>query len=252
MYVELGHDEYDIAGALLREPLRLVRCRTVDLEVPAEAEITLEGVLDPSDRIEEGPVSEFPGFYVHYGAGHAIRVRSISHREDAIYQTILPGYAPEHCLLGGVAIGATTCRALRRVLRSVQWVFVTDGGMGRLHAIIGMHRPQPGEARRAVALAMDEVNLLKLVLVVDDDVDPEDWTQVEWAVAARMRAERDIMLFPGARADRCEPLEENLTVTKVGIVATSRPGDGDPGGRFEPAYPPRDVLERVQRELDTY
>jgi UbiD family decarboxylase len=252
MYVELGHDEYDIAGALLGEPLRLVRCRTVDLEVPAEAEIVLEGVLDPTDRIEEGPVSEFPGFYVHYGAGHAVRVRAVSHRRDAIYQAILPGYAPEHCLLGGIAIGATSCQALRRVMPNVQRVFITDGGMGRLHAIITMHRPKPGEARRAITLAMGQVTLLKLVIVVDDDIDPDDWTQVEWALATRMRAERDIVVFPGARADRCEPLEENLTVTKVGIVATSLPGDGDPGGRFELARPPSEVLERVQWELDAY
>ena len=252
MYVELGHDEYDIAGALLGEPLRLVRCRTVDLEVPAEAEIVLEGVLDPTDRIEEGPVSEFPGFHVQYGAGQAVRVRAVSHRRDAIYQAILPGYAPEHCLLGGIAIGATSCRALRRVMSNVQRVFITDGGMGRLHAIITMHRPQPGEARRAITLAMGQVNLLKLVIIVDDDIDPEDWTQVEWALATRMRAERDIVVFPGARADRCEPLEENLTVTKVGIVATTLPGDGDPGGRFQLARPPHEVLERVQRELDTY
>ncbi|HJX39029.1 MAG TPA: UbiD family decarboxylase [Anaerolineae bacterium] len=252
MYVELGHDEYDIAGALLGEPLRLVRCRTVDLEVPAEAEIVLEGVLGPTDRIEEGPVSEFPGFYVNYGAGHAVRVRAVSHRRDAIYQAILPGYAPEHCLLGGIAIGATSCQALRRAMPNVQRVFITDGGMGRLHAIITMHRPKPGEARRAITLAMGQVNLLKLVIVVDDDIDPEDWSQVEWALATRMRAERDIVVFPGARADRCEPLEENLTVTKVGIVATSLPGDGDPGGRFELARPPREVLERVQRELGAY
>lgn len=252
MYVELGHDEYDIAGALLGEPLRVVPCQTVDLEVPAEAEIVLEGVLDPTDRIEEGPVSEFPGFYVQYGAGQAVRVRAVSHRRDAIYQAILPGYAPEHCLLGGIAIGATTCRALRRAMPNVQRVFITDGGMGRLHAIITMHRPQPDEARRAITLAMGQVNLLKLVIIVDDDIDPEDWTQVEWALATRMRAERDIVVYPGARADRCEPLEENLTVTKVGIVATTLPGYGDPGGRFQLARPPHEVLERVQRELDTY
>jgi 2,5-furandicarboxylate decarboxylase 1 len=252
MYVELGHDEFDIAGALLGEPLRLVRCRTVHLEVPAEAEIVLEGVLDPSDRIEEGPVSEFPGFYVRYGAGYGVRVLAVCHRRDALYQAILPGYAPEHCLLGGVAIGATTCRALRRVLPNVRRVFVTAGGMGRLHAIITMHRPQPDEARRAITLAMHQVNLLKLVLVVDDDIDPENWTQVEWALATRMRGDRDIVIFPGARADRCEPLEENLTVTKVGIVAIAPPGRGDDGERSEPARSPREVLERVQRDLETY
>jgi len=252
MYVELGHDEFDIAGALLGEPVRLVQCRTVDLEVPAGAEIVLEGALDPMSSIEEGPVSEFHGFYVGYGPGHAMHVQAISHRRDAIYQAILPGYAPEHCLLGGVAIGATVCRALRQAMPKVRRVFVSDGGMGRLHATITVHKPLPGDGKRAVKLAMEQVNLLKLVIVVDDDIDPEDWTQVEWALAARMRGGRDIVIFPESRADRCEPLVEDGTVTKVGIVATTRPGDGEPGGRFELAYPPREVLERVRRELDEY
>ena len=252
MYVELGHDEYHVAGALLAEPLRLVRCRTVDLEVPAEAEIVLEGTLDPNETLEEGPVSEFPGFYVNYGAGHIGQVSAITHRQDAVFQAILPGYAPEHCLLGGVAIGATTCRALRRVMPNVRRVLITDGGMGRLHAIITLHNPQSGQGKRAIMLATGQVNLLKLVIVVDDDIDPEDWTQVEWAMATRMRSEQDIVIIPGASADRCEPLEENRTVTKVGIVATTRPGEAEPGGRFELARAPHDVLERVRRELDTY
>jgi UbiD family decarboxylase len=124
--------------------------------------------------------------------------------------------------------------------------------MGRLHATITVHKPLPGDGKRAVKLAMEQVNLLKLVIVVDDDIDPEDWTQVEWALAARMRGGRDIVIFPESRADRCEPLVEDGTVTKVGIVATTRPGDGEPGGRFELAHPPREVLERVRRELDEY
>ncbi len=252
MYVDLGHDEYDIAGGLLGEPLVLVRCRTVDLEVPAEAEIVLEGTLDPEDLFDEGPVSEFPGFYVNYGPGHAVQITAVTHRRDAVYQAILPGYAPEHCLLGGVAIGATTCRALRRLLPGVQQVLITDGGMGRLHAIITMRDPQPGDGKRAVMAAMAQVNLLKLVIVVDDDVDPEHWTQVEWALATRMRADRDIMVLPGARADRCEPLHEHLTVTKLGLVATKQPGDGAPGTRHELARAPKDVLDRVRSDLDRY
>ncbi len=249
MYVDLGHDEFDVAGALLGEPLRLARCTTVDLEAPAEAEIVIEGVLHAEERIEEGPVSEFPGFYVHYGAGHGVRVSAITHRRDAIYQAIMPGYEPEHLLLGGIAIGATTCRALRRVIPAVREVLVTEGGMGRLHAIITMHQPKRGEGKRAIMLAMGQVNLLKLVIVVDDDIDPEDWTQVEWALAARMRGERDIMIVPDMKADRCEPQHEDLTVTKVGIVATTRPGDE---GRFEFARPPAEVIERVRREIGMY
>ena len=116
MYVDLGDDEFAIAGALLREPLRLVTCRTVDLEVPAEAEIVLEGELRAGELIEEGPVSEFPGFYVSYGPGLAVEIGCVTHRTDAVYQAILPGFAPEHCLLGAVAIEAVLCHALQRAI----------------------------------------------------------------------------------------------------------------------------------------
>src|SRR5882757_101438 len=107
LYLGLGDDEFDNIGGMLGEPLKLVKCKTVDLEVPAEAEIVLEGELHPDEQIEEGPVSEFHGFYVSYGAGMGGRITCMTRRTDAIYQAFLPGYASEHCLLGGLAIGAT-------------------------------------------------------------------------------------------------------------------------------------------------
>ena len=144
MYVGLGDDEFDIAGGLLGEPVELVKCLTVDLEIPAHAEIVLEGRLRPDDLIDEGPVSEFPGFYVNYGPGIAAEISCVTHRRDAIYQAILPGYAAEHCLLGALAIETTLTRDLQRSIPSVRRVVVTEGGMGRLHAVIAMHRPRLG------------------------------------------------------------------------------------------------------------
>lgn len=252
MYVDLGHDECEIAGRLLGEPLRLVRCKTVDLEVPAEAELVLEGRLDGSQRLEEGPVSEFHGFYEYYGPGNKAEVTAITHRKDAMYQAICPGYAPEHLLLGGAAIGATTCRALKKSIPSVRRVQITEGGMGRVHAIVTMNRPKPGEGKRAILLAMGHTNLLKLVIVVDDDIDPADWRQVEWAMAAHMRAEEDILILPGVKADRCDPQERGLTVTKVGIVATRRRGEGESDKIFVHAHPPAHVLEEVRQNLNRY
>lgn len=252
MYVSLGHDEFDIAGGLMNEPLHLLRCESVNLEVPADAEIVLEGTLHADERIEEGLVSEFHGFYENYGQGHAIHINAVTHRSKPIYQTILPGYAAEHILLGAVAIGATTCRALQKVIPRVKRVFISDGGMGRLHAIITMHRPACGEAKRAIMLAMGTTNLLKLVIVVDDDINPEDWQQVEWAIAARMRGEEDIMIIPGMKSDRCDPQQKNMTVTKVGIVATTRPDGEESSRKFEYARPPKDVLEKIKRDLANY
>ncbi|MEP0274751.1 MAG: UbiD family decarboxylase, partial [Nitratireductor sp.] len=252
LYLELGDDEFDNAGALLGAPIELVKCKTVDLEVPAHAEIVIEGRLKPDDLIEEGAVSEFPGFYVYYGPGIGVEASCVTHRKDAIYQTILPGYAREHCLIGAVSIGATLTRDLKRAIPAVRRVFVTEGGMGRLHAIVTMHKPRLGEGKRAVMLAMGSVNLLKLVIVVDDDVDPEDWRQVEWSLAARFRGHEDLIVLPGVKADRCDPVHEDLVVTKIGMIATTRPGDGEPGGRSEFVRPPADIYERVRRDLESY
>lgn len=252
MYLGLGDDEYDVAGGLLGEPLRLARCRTVDLEVPADAEIVLEGELSAEQPVEEGPVSEFHGFYVDYGPGIAGRITAVTHRRNPIFQAILPGYAPEHCLLGAVAIEAVAFHALERAIPAVRRVFVTDGGMGRLHAIIVMHRPRPGEGKRAILLAMGQVNLFKLVIVVEDDIDPEDWKAVEWSLAARFRGHEDLIVLPGIKADRCDPVHENLLITKIGMVAATRPGDGEPGSRSEFARPPMDILERVKRTIGEY
>jgi 2,5-furandicarboxylate decarboxylase 1 len=252
LYLGLGDDEYDNIGGLLGEPLQLVKCRTVDLEVPAQAEIVLEGELDPTDLIEEGPVSEFHGFYVNYGAGIGGSIRCVTHRRDAIYQAILPGYASEHCLLGGVAIGTTLRQALQRMIPAVKRVLITEGGMGRLHAVISMHKPKLGEGKRAVLLAMGQVNLLKLVTVVDDDIDIENPREIEWALAARFRGDEDLMVIEGVKADRCDPVHDELTVTKIGMIATTRPGDGEPLTRSELVLAPKEILDRVRNEIDQY
>jgi UbiD family decarboxylase len=252
MYVGLGEDEFDIAGGLLGEPVELLKCRTIDVEVPAHAEIVLEALLDAGDQIDEGPVSEFHGFYVDYGPGIAAHVQCITHRQQPLFQAILPGYAAEHCLLGGVAIGATLTRDLRRLIPSVRRVFITDGSMGRMHAVISMHRPRVGEGKRAIILAMGQVNLLKQVVVIEDDVDPEDARMVEWSLAARFRGEEDLVILPDMRADRCDPVAQDQLITKIGMVATTRPGNGAPGTRSEFARPPDAVVDAVRRNLMTY
>lgn len=252
MYLGLGDDEYDIVGALLGEPLDLVRCLTVPLEVPAGTDIVLEGEIDARDLAEEGAVSEFHGFYVHYGPGTGGRIACVTHRRDAVYQAILPGFAREHCLLGALAIEATCCQALRRMIPAVRRVLVTDGGMGRLHAIITMHRPRLGEGKRAAILAMGQVNLFKQVTVVEDDIDPEDPVQVEWSLAARFRADEDLLVLPGMKADRCDPVHRDLTVAKIAMIACTRPGDGQRGGLSERVQAPQALLDRLGKELEDY
>jgi 4-hydroxy-3-polyprenylbenzoate decarboxylase len=243
LYLGLGDDELPIAGALLGEPLEVIRCTQSDLLVPAHCECVLEGTLDAGEPFMEGAVSEFHGMYENYGAGIVATFTHLTRRRDAIFQVILPGYHPEHCLLGGVAIAAGLCRTVRYAVPSVREVAVGIGGAGRLHAVVSLRAPRPGEARKAMFAVWAAVNLIKQVTVVDDDIDPWDPTEVEWACATRTRPDRDHIVIPAVRADRSEPLEQGGTITKLGIDATRREGDRPDWDR---ARPPAAALTRAR------
>ncbi len=138
LYLGLGEDELPVAGALLGEPLEVVRCLESDLLVPAHCECVLEGTLDAGEPFVEGLVSEFHGMYENYGAGIVATFSRLTRRRDAIFQVILPGYHPEHCLLGGVAIAAGLLRQICSAVPSVKEVAVGIGGAGRLHAVVSV------------------------------------------------------------------------------------------------------------------
>jgi 4-hydroxy-3-polyprenylbenzoate decarboxylase len=248
LYLGLGEDELPIAGALLGEPLEVVRCGGSGLLVPAHCECVLEGALDAGEPFLEGPVSEFHGMYENYGAGIVATFSRLTRRRDAIFQAILPGYHPEHCLLGGVAIAAGLLRAIRPAVSSVCNVVVGVGGAGRLHAVVALRAPRPGEAHKAMFAVWAAVNLIKQVTVVDDDIDPWDALQVEWAQATRSKPERDFVIIPGVRADRSEPLEQGGTIGKLGIDATRRQADRPDWELARPPQPARARAREILRE----
>ena len=248
LYLGLGDDELKVAGALLGEPLDVVRCVSSDLVVPAYCECVLEGALDAGEHIEEGPVSEFHGLYENYGAGIVATFSRLTHRHDALFQVVLPGYHPEHCLLGGVAIAAGLARSARASVPAVREVAVGMGGAGRLHAVVSLHQPRPGDARKAAFAIWAAVNLIKQVVVVDDDIDPWDQAQVEWAMATRMKADRDLVIVPGVRTDRSEPLESGGTIAKLAIDATRRDSDRPD---WKKAQPPEQATQRGRELLRT-
>ncbi len=248
LYLALGDDELEVAGALLGESVEVVRCLASDLLIPAHCECVLEGTLDIREQVTEGRVSEFHGMYEDYGTAGVATFTHASRRRDAIFQTILPGYHLEHCLLGGVAIAAGLARAARASVSSVVQVAVGMGGAGRLHAVVTLKNSNVGDARKAMFAIWAAVNLIKLVVVVDDDVDPWTPEQVEWAVATRMKADRDLVVVPGVRADRSEPLESMGTVAKLGIDATRKRNDRSDWDR---ACPPEDAMRKARKLLGT-
>jgi 2,5-furandicarboxylate decarboxylase 1 len=248
MYVELGFDELEIAGGLLGTPIDIVRGKTVEVEIPAHAEIIIEGEIDAAKLEEEGPFGEYSGFYESYGKSPMMSVTAVTHRENPIFQVIVPSKHPEHLLTGGLAIEATVFRAVKKLIPNLKEVVITEGGCGRLHAVLCISQPKPGEAKKAMMAVFANLNLAKSVIVVNDDIDPRDPAQVEWAIATRMRADRDIVVITDVMTDRSEPLEKAMTVAKMGIDAT-KPYDL-PSEMFEIADAPEDVKERIAQKLE--
>ncbi len=236
LYLARGEDELRVAGALLGEPVELVRCRHVPLEVPAGCELVLEGELDLDATVEEGPVSEFHGGYERYGRAATATFSCLTRRSDALYQAILPGFHPEHAMLGGVAIAAGLERRLRQSVPSVLAVAVPESGAGRLTAVVALGPHEHGDARTVALAALEAVNLVKLVTVVDGDVDPWDDAGVAHAVATRVHFDRDLHVLPGMRADRAEPLEHAGTIAKLAIDATRHQGDRNDWILAEPPH----------------
>ena len=235
LYLGYGEDELRVAGALLGEGVEVAKCVSSDVRVPAHCELVLEGILRTDELIEEGPVSEYHGMYENYGRGYVVEFSHLTRRRDAMFQVIQPGYYPEHVWIGGEAIAAGLARGLRAR------VAVTPGGAGRLHAVIATG----SEARTAMMAAWSAVNLIKMVTVVDEDVDPWNATQVEMAMATRMRAERDVVIVPAMPSNRSDPLVRDGMVGKLGIDATRKAGERD----WTEAQPPAAVMERVRRQF---
>lgn len=248
LYLRLGDDEMEVAGALQGSPIDVVRCKGSDLMVPANCEIVIEGEIDANERVNEGLVSEYHGMYEDYGPGQLVRITRITARRDALYQAIMPGFHLEHLVIGGVAIAAGIENLLKGIVPSVRRVAVDNSGCGRLSAVItlaGGHHP--GDPAKAVMLALGSVNLIKHVTVVDEDVDPWDEFAVRSAVIGRMRADRDIIVVPGARTDRSEPMKLGGVTAKYGFIATRRAEDRPD---WTPALPPAAAYASVADLVD--
>ena len=213
-------DETFLAGGLFGEPMELVRARTVDIEVPAHAEILLEGVIDPDEVEVEGPFGEFPGTYAPQRPNPVIRLTAVSTRQSPIFQMIVGGRHPEHLITGAIAREAGLYEAIQAVVPGVSAVRLTEGGTCRFHAIVSIRKSFAGEGRLAILAAFTKQDLIKHVTVVDDDIDISDPLEVEWAVATRMRAHEDLVVVPGMKSNPVDPMSIDRTITKLGIDAT--------------------------------
>jgi 2,5-furandicarboxylate decarboxylase 1 len=212
-------DELTIAGALHRRPLPVVKCLSSEIRVPAEAEIVIEGRFLPKVREPEGPFGEFPQYYGERGDRHVMEVDVVTHRKDAIFHTV-GGGGLEHLLLGAIPREATLLAHLKRTFPNVLDVHLSPGGIMRYHLYVQLKKRQEGEAKNIMMGAFAGSFDVKHVIVVDDDVDIHNPTEVEWAVATRFQADRDLLIVPESQGSKLDPSTRSGVGAKMGMDAT--------------------------------
>ncbi|MEI2417840.1 UbiD family decarboxylase [Orrella sp. JC864] len=200
----LDYDELGIAGALHGAPLPVAKCLTSEVRVPAGAEIVIEGRLLPQVREPEGPFGEFPKYYSAREEREVIQVDLVTHRKSPIFHTIVPAEM-EHLLLGSIPREATLLAHLQRSFSGVQDVHLSIGGVGRYHLFVKLDKRREGEPKNVILCAFGAHYDIKQVIVVDTDVDVHDPQQVEWAVATRFQADRDLVVVSGAQGSVLDP-----------------------------------------------
>ena len=215
-------DELAIAGGLRGEPIEVVRAKTQPMIYPAHTEIALEGVLLPSQTVREGPFGEFVGYLSPQGDAPIFEVSAFCHRTHPIYHAV-NGVGRETIMLRKYVMEASLMKSLQAAVPIVQDVEMTAGGLHRFHAVIQVKKTnaqQEGFQRNAILAAFATLKDLDLVIAVDEDIDIRDPNDVEYALAMRMEASRDLFIVPGARTHEYVRVSDNGIRAKVGIDAT--------------------------------
>lgn len=215
-------DELAVAGGLRGTALPVVKAVTQDLLVPAGTEIVLEGVIHPTDTVPEGPFAEFIGYLSPEGNAPVFEVTAVTHRTAPIYHGI-NGYGRETVVLRKYVLEASLLKSLQPAFPIVADVEMTAGGMHRFHAIIGIKKgssQHDGFQRNIVLAAFATLKDLDMVIVVDDDINIRDPLDVEYALATRMEASRDLIVIPDARGHEYVRISRAGIRAKLGIDAT--------------------------------
>ena len=213
--------KFEVVGGLFREPLELRRCETIDLAVPAFAEIVIEGEILAGAREPEGPFGEFTGYFSRRSTEHVFVARAIVMREGAWFQSIASGRAPDHILPLGVLREAEILNAVGRVVPNVRAVHVPTSGGSSFTAYVSIRQTRPGEAKHVIPIVLGVDHYLKFVVVVDEDIDVYDESDVLWALATRVQADRDLVVLSGSLGAILDPSASPDGITaKLGVDAT--------------------------------
>jgi 2,5-furandicarboxylate decarboxylase 1 len=244
--------ELDVAGGLMGEALEVVNAETLDMVVPARAEVVIEGVVkDPTKLVDEGPFGEWPRYYSGKKMVPVAEVTAITMRKDAIYQDIIAAHN-EHTILGALPRMGSILRRVKGVVPSAIAVNLPVSGAARCHCYISMKKFVDGEPKQAAFAAFATDPNIKMVVVVDEDIDVFNEQEVLWAIATRFQADIGLSIIPHALGGHLNPSAYALDRTKHGVMETKLILDATipmPPFEFAPrAMAPRAVFEKVNAE----
>jgi len=240
-----GLDKYLFAGITRKKGIKTVKCKTVDLEVPANAEIVLEGYVDAADTRDEGPFGDHTGYYTPKEPFPTFTLTGIMQRKNPVYLTTVVGKP----ILEDAYIGKAIERSFLPVIQMLQPEVIDfsmpPAGWFQGLAIVSIKKRYPGQAKKTMMglWGMGQLALTKIIIVVDHDVNVHDMNEIIWAVTTKTDAARDTIIIDNAPTDTLDPASPRVNLgSKLGIDATQKTKEEG----FE-----REIQEEVKVDTDT-
>ena len=222
--VPQGVNELTVAGGIRGEPVPVVKCVSVDLEVPSSAEIVIEGRVLPGERVLEGPFGEFTGYYGPAEDNHVIEVTAITHRRDPIFLAGMTGMPPtDNHILKSFAYDSALYEKLRETFPEVTAVAYPEWGGVQYAAVIALDQRYKAQARHVILTALGDSSRPKLVIVVDDDIDVYNTEEVNWAIMTRSQPAEDTIVVPRVAGGPLDPSAPEKEVISVWGIDATRP-----------------------------
>lgn len=241
--VPFGVDERHVAGGLFGAPLEIVRTPRHGIGVPAHAEYVLEGVIDPTAKVDEGPFGEFTGYSSNRSTNNLFKVETVMHRRRPMLVDIMGGNSAEHLNLARIPRESEMVEKLKQRFPSVTALHYPNSGT-HFHAYVALRQMRPGEARQVMLGLLGWDPYLKTVIAVDADVDVTRDEEILWALATHFQPHRDLLTIDGLPGSALDPSASGVgTTSRMGLDATRGP-DFD-GVRAQLSQRALDVARRI-------
>jgi 4-hydroxy-3-polyprenylbenzoate decarboxylase len=224
--VPIDLSEWIFAGIYGGQGVELVKCKTLDIEVPAQSEYILEGTIDPHETLPDGPFGDHMGYYGYVEDSPLVRFQCITHRQNPIYLTTFSGRPPKEEAMIAIALNRIYTPILRQQVSEITDFFLPMEALSYKMAIIAIKKSYPGQARRAALAfwsALPQFTYTKFVVVVDDKINIRDPRQVIWAISSLVDPSRDVFILPDTPFDSLDFASAKLGMGgRMGIDATTK------------------------------